>query len=64
MSLLLHCLEGSLRVDLQFMQYYQTGGKEMKDLIAKTAEPAIPSVAKFLARAKEVNIHELTQLNK
>jgi hypothetical protein len=36
----------------------------MKDLLAKSGEPAIPSVAKFFARAKEVNIYELTQYNK
>lgn len=36
----------------------------MKDLLALSGEPTIPAVAKYLARAKEVDIHELTQLNK
>jgi len=48
----------------QFKHYYPTAGENMKDLLAQGNEPAIPSVAKFLNRAKEVTIHELTQMNK
>ena len=35
----------------------------MKDILAMAGEIAIPSVAKFLAKAKELSIHEMTELN-
>ena len=47
---------------LQFKHYYPTAGKMIKDLLAEGGEPAIPSVAKFLDRATELSVLELTQL--
>lgn len=36
----------------------------MRELLAATGEPPIPAVGKYLDRAKELSIHELTQANK
>ncbi|KIX07405.1 uncharacterized protein Z518_02058 [Rhinocladiella mackenziei CBS 650.93] len=50
--------------DLAFKQYYPTGGKEIKALLAQSGEEPVPSVAKFLARARELSVDELTQCHK
>jgi hypothetical protein len=42
--------------------YYFNGGKGIKDLLARTGEPIIPSVAKYLAKAQAVDVHELAKL--
>jgi hypothetical protein len=57
-------LEAGMTKYLQFKHYYPTGGKMFKDFLAESGEPAIPSVAKFLDRATELSVLELTQLYK
>ncbi|OAG42120.1 hypothetical protein AYO21_03574 [Fonsecaea monophora] len=47
--------------DLAFKQYYPTGGKEIKATLARAGEEPIPSVAKFLARARQLTVEELLQ---
>ncbi|KPI38100.1 putative amidase [Cyphellophora attinorum] len=49
--------------DLAFRQYYPNGGKFVKDALTRTGEPTIPAVAKFLARAKELDCHEQNMCN-
>jgi len=50
--------------DITVRQYFQTGGKEMKDQLARAGEPAAPCIASFLDNAKEMSIYELAQCNR
>lgn len=53
-------LEAGVTKHMQFKHYYPTGGKMFKDFLAESGEAAIPSVAKFLDRATELSVFELT----
>jgi hypothetical protein len=48
---------------IQFHQYFQTGGRELKAQLERAGEPPIPAVGKFLDKATAMNISELVKYN-
>ncbi|EXJ79411.1 hypothetical protein A1O3_08913 [Capronia epimyces CBS 606.96] len=45
--------------DITFPLYFPTGGQEMREFLASSGEPMIPSVSKFLESAKCLSVPEL-----